>query len=210
MSSAFVTPGKRSSNGINGDVTADAAAKKPRKAAGARAKDIEAIKSIVDDIQDPGIKAALEGIIRSPPAKATARAAVVAAASPEIAPKKDEATLQKMTDRTVRAVQSQISAKLQWKGSFKQLRHGDATRGARVEAACPDPDIFERIFAGTKIKRGKDGKLSCSVKAEDEEAQWRVPFKGKSYRYNQSYLSAPYTANWKEGTLTFGFKFGIR
>lgn len=71
------------------------------------------------------------------------------------------------------------------------------------------PPVFERIFDGAAIERGKDGKPSCAIKTEEEEGRCGLPFKGKSYRYNSSFLSAPYSASSKDNTLTFSFKFGV-
>ena len=65
-----------------------------------------------------------------------------------------------------------------------------------MEVVCTDPEVFERIFSGVTIKKGKDGKLSCSVKTNEEADKWsNMPFSGKSYRYNSSVLSAPYSAS---------------
>ena len=103
--------------------------------------------------------------------------------------KRDEATLDKLTDGTVRTIQKLINDKLTWKGSYKHLKGGD-TKGGRVEVICNEPEVFERIFEGAVIKKGKDGKLSCSLKSTEDIDKCNLKFKGKSYRYGSSYLCA--------------------
>ena len=173
-------------------------AKKTKSSAAGLSSDVDRIKSIIGDIQDPSIKSALENIIKN---KGKVTSTVVSA------PKKDAATLEKLTNSTIRTVQKLINEKLKWKASYKRM---DGTKGGRVEVVCQDAEIFERIFDGAPIKKSKDGsKLTVSIKTEGDMGDWECPFDGKSYRYNRSYLSAPYTASLKDGNLTFGYKFGI-
>ncbi|KAL7533821.1 hypothetical protein ACHAXR_009719 [Thalassiosira sp. AJA248-18] len=192
-------------NAVNKDDSEGTAVakKKPKTATAAsvRTKDIKVIKSILSDVKDPAIKAALENIIKNPTKPTGGNNAAPA-------PKKDEATLQKMTNGTVRTIQQLINEKLKWKSSYKQLMGGD-TKGGRVEVVCTDPEVFERIFDGTTIKKGKDGKLSCNMKTEEDARKVDLPFKGKSYRYNSSVLCAPYTASLNDNKLTFSYKFSI-
>lgn len=191
-------------NGKNEDAE-KSVSKKPKVAAaagGARARDVQTIEAILGDIKDPAIRAALENIIKVP-TKETAGTSSIAAQ------KKDGAMLDKLTHGTVRTIQKLINDRLKWKNSYKYLKGGD-TKGGRVEVVCNEPEVFERIFEGATIKKGKDGKLSCSLKSEDDVHKCNLKFKGKSYRYGSSYLCAPYTASLKDNTLTFGFKFGVR
>eukprot|EP00571_Detonula_confervacea_P017650 CAMPEP_0172312780 /NCGR_PEP_ID=MMETSP1058-20130122/18559_1 /TAXON_ID=83371 /ORGANISM="Detonula confervacea, Strain CCMP 353" /LENGTH=199 /DNA_ID=CAMNT_0013026325 /DNA_START=25 /DNA_END=624 /DNA_ORIENTATION=+ len=198
MASIPASSTKRALKDVNGGVGA-VAAKKPKTATAAsvRKKDMQMIKSILGDIKDPVIKKALENIIEDP----TKAAAVVS-------PKKDEATLEKMTETTIRTIQRLMNDKLKWKSSYSQLK-GGGTKGGRLEVVCSEPEVFERIFKGATIKKGKDGKLSCSMKTEDDAEKCNLPFEGKSYRYNSSYLCAPFSSSLKDNTLTFSFKFGI-
>lgn len=105
-----------------------------------------------------------------------------------------------------RKIQGQISAKLKWKKSFARMK-GGATKGARVEVVCQHPEVFEYIFSDATIKTGKDGKLSCTIKDEDEV--YSLPFKGKSYQYSSASLQAPCSASFKDGALVFNFKYCI-
>ena len=172
--------------------------------------DVITIKSIIGDIKDPAIKAALRNIIKNPPTgiNNTATSTTTAAVAPAAAPKKSEAALEKMTKQTIRTIQQCMNEKLKWKNSFRNLKDGN-TKGGRVEVVCSDPEVFERIFDGAPIKYGKDGKLSFSMQTEEEASKCELPFKGKSYRYNSSVLRAPYSASWKNNTLTFSYKFTV-
>jgi hypothetical protein len=81
----------------------------------------------------------------------------------------DEEKQRKQMNGVIRKVQGQINAKLKWKNSFKQMKNNsDIKKGGRVEVVCNDPAVFEKIFDGATIKKGKDGKLSCSFKTDDE------------------------------------------
>mmetsp|Transcript_31230 Transcript_31230/g.56671 ORF Transcript_31230/g.56671 Transcript_31230/m.56671 type:complete len:206 (+) Transcript_31230:38-655(+) len=204
MPSVAATSTKRGLKDVNKGATPGTATKKPKTTAAdsVRTADIQTIKSILVDIKDPVIKAALESIIKSPTAVA---ASTISNAAPK---KKDEATLQKLTDKTTRTIQKLINDKLKWKNSYRNLKGGD-TKGGRVEVVCSDPEVFERIFNGATIKRAKDGKLSCSLKTEEDAEKCNLPFEGPSYRYDRSYLCAPYSASLKDSGLTFSFKFGI-
>lgn len=107
-----------------------------------------------------------------------------------------------------RKVQGQISSKLKWKPkTFPYMKGTGNTKGARVEVVCKHPHVFEHIFRGTAIKKGKDGKLSCSFKTQDEV--YRLPFHAPSYRYSSASLRAPCSASYKEGALIFSFKYRI-
>jgi hypothetical protein len=120
----------------------------------------------------------------------------------------DEAKLEKAANGVIRKIQGQINARLKWKNSFKAMKNSDVTKGGRVEVPCPDPAVFEKIFQGhADIKKGKDGKLSCTFKEEDEVSS--LPLHGKSYRYNSSELRAPCSATYKDHAITFSFKFCI-
>ncbi|KAL7548677.1 hypothetical protein ACHAWF_013070 [Thalassiosira exigua] len=203
---ASKTSSKRALKDVNGagkDAGAGGgpASKKPKSISDVRAKDIVVIKSILGDIKDPVVKSALERIIKNPTNAVGATNAV--------ATKKDEATLEKLTNVTVRTIQNLVNEKLKWKSSFQRLK-GGGKQGARVEVACTEPEVFERIFKGAEIKRGKDGKLSWAVNTDEEVQEYRnFPFKGKSYRYNSSELVAPCAASLKDGKLTFRFKYTI-
>jgi hypothetical protein len=167
-------------NGTNEDAE-KSVSKKPKVAAaacGARARDVQTIEAILGDIKDPAIRAALENIIKVP-TKETAGTSSIAAQ------KKDGAMLDKLTHGTVRTIQKLINDRLKWKNSYKYLKGGD-TKGGRVEVVCNEPEVFERIFEGATIKKGKDGKLSCSLKSEDDVHKCNLKFKGKSYRYGSS------------------------
>jgi hypothetical protein len=214
MDSNTATSTKRALINVNDVLTYGVASKKAKKsktttsttsaAAIVRANDIELIKSILGDIHDPDIKTALESIIQQPKSVAGMTKTV----SPERS-KKDEASLKKMTNTTIRNIQNLINDKLKWKDSYKRLTRNFEKKGGRIEVVCSEPEVFKRIFEGAAIKEGKDGKLSCSLQTDDEVENCNLPFKGKSYRYSCSYLCAPITASLKDGTLTFGFKFGI-
>ena len=175
--------------------------------------DVITIKSIIGDIKDPAIKSALRNIIKNPPTDInnTATSTTTATDAPAAAPKKSEAALEKMTKQTIRTIQQCINEKLKWKNSFRNLKDGN-TKGGRVEVVCSDPEVFERIFDGAPIKYGKDGKLSFSMQTVCKLRRRRVnvkQFTGKSYRYNSSVLRAPYSASWKNDTLTFSYKFTV-
>lgn len=119
----------------------------------------------------------------------------------------DEIQIASQRSSVIRKVQGQISSKLKWKKSYSAMKSGDTKKGGRVEVVCKHPEVFERIFRGANIKTGKDGKLSCSFKTDDEV--YSLPFKGKSYRYNSAELCAPCSASFKDGALVFSFKYGI-
>lgn len=119
----------------------------------------------------------------------------------------DETKIASQTSSVTRKVQGQIGAKLKWKSSYKAMRNNDTKKGGRVEVVCQHPEVFERIFEGADIKTAKDGKLSCTFKTDDEV--FSLPFKGKSYPYNSSELRAPCSASFKDGALTFSFKYSI-
>lgn len=181
--------------------TASAPAKKARTSTKVgRLEDIEKIKLLISDIKDASLKAALEGIItQSGPKNALV-------SPPKIM---DAAELQSAAHKVIRKLQAQINLKLKWKNSYCSLK-GGGTKGARVEAVCSNPEIFEEIFGkwmGGKVKKSKDGKMSCSFKTDDEVKESQ--FSGPSYRYNQAELTAPFTASLKDNTITFGFKFTI-
>mmetsp|Transcript_24862 Transcript_24862/g.59895 ORF Transcript_24862/g.59895 Transcript_24862/m.59895 type:complete len:206 (-) Transcript_24862:170-787(-) len=167
---------------------------KSTTAVGARKKDIQTIKSIIGDIYHPGIKAALENIIQNP-----------TVAAPK---KKDDATIEKLANKTVKSIQGLINGKLKWSNTFRNLKDGNK-KGGRVEVVCTDPEVFERIFKDATIKKGKDGKMSCSAKTDGEAENWNLPFRGKSYRYDASYLHAPLSASLNGGTLSFSFKYSL-
>ena len=126
-------------------------------------------------------------------------------ATKKVRPNKDEEKIRKTMNSVIRKVQGQINAKLKWKPSFKQLKNTDNTKGGRVEVVCNDPEVFERIFGDAK--KGKDGKLSCSFKTDEEVED--LPFNGKTYRYNRAELRAPCSASLKDSALVFSFKFCI-
>ena len=189
------TSTKRAFKDVNVSGAATAAKKQKISAALSVRNDIRVIQSILGDIKDPTIKAALENIIKDPTGASNA-------------PKKDEATIQSLTDMTVRTMQGLINEKLKWKSSYKYLKGGD-TKGGRIEVACNEPEVFERIFKDATIKKGKDGKLSCNIKTEEEVRKVVLPFKGVKYRYGSSYLSAPYMASLKDNKLSFTFKFSL-
>ena len=44
-----------------------------------------------------------------------------------------------------------------------------------MEAACNDPEVFERVFCGATIKRGRDGKPSRSPKTEEDARKCDIP-----------------------------------
>jgi len=179
-----------------------------------RAADIKTIKSILNSINDPIIKASLEDIIKN--------STKTWQPFPTVTPKKSEAALEKLTKQTIKTIQQCMNEKLKWKNSYKQLKDG-ATKGGRVEMACTDPEVFKRIFSGLTIKKGKDGKLSCSAKTNEEADKWKyggaaypseyIPFDGRSYRYNRSELCPPFSASLNPGLsydiLTFNYKFTI-
>lgn len=206
MASITTTSAKRALKDVNANTAAIPSKKKPKTASavGVRTKDIQTIKTILADIQDPAIKSLLEAIILNPTITKLKNAT-----SNTISPEKDEATLEKMTNGTIRTIQKLINDKLKWKASYKQLMTSGETIGGRVEVMCTEPAVFERIFVNATIKKAKDGKLSCNIATDDEAYACKLPFKGKSYRFNRSYLCAPFTASMKNNTLTFGFKYGI-
>ena len=138
---------------------------KTASSASVRTNDIQTIKSILNDIQDPTIKASLEHIIAYP--------------TKSIAPKKlDDAAIDKMTTATIRTIQGLINQKLAWKGSYSSLRGSDATKGGRVEAVCSEPEVFKKIFAGATIKETKDGKLSLVSKQKRKRGRLICHFMG--------------------------------
>ena len=165
-----------------------------------RARDIEKIKLLIQDIKDVDIKVALESIVNQSGSSIT----------PVVTPKKmDDAQVRDAANKVIRKVQANIKAKLKWKNSFCSLKDGNC-KGARVESVCNSAEVFEEIFKnrmGGTIKTSKDGKMSCSFKTDDEVK--RMEFSGPSYRYNSAVLRAPFTASLKDNTLTFGFKFTI-
>jgi len=110
----------------------------------------------------------------------------------------------KQTAAVTRKVQGQISAKLKWKRSFSRMV---GTKGGRVEVVCKEPAVFEEIFKCATIKKGKDGKLSCAFKTDDEVAG--LPFRGKSYPYSRAELRAPCSASLKDCALVFSFKYSV-
>ena len=59
------------------------------------------------------------------------------------------------------------------------------------------------MLGDATIKRRTDGKLVCSMKANEGAKRGDLPFKGKSYRYNSSRLCAHYSASVKDSILTF-------
>ena len=203
---------KRAFKDVNVGEEEESTALKKTKMTSASAKssrmedDVNTIKSIIGDIKDPAIKAALRNIIKNPPTGINN--AATSATTAAVAPKKSEAALEKMTKQTIRTIQQCMNEKLKWKNSFRNLKDGN-TKGGRVEVVCSDPEVFERIFDGAPIKYGKDGKLSFSMQTEEEASKCELPFKGKSYRYNSSVLRAPYSASWKNDTLTFSYKFTV-
>lgn len=127
---------------------------------------------------------------------------------PKKAPISDEAKLEKAANGVIRKIQGQINSRLKWKSSFKMMKQNpDITQGARVEVPCNDPAIFEKIFQGATIKQGKDGKLSCTFKENDQVNA--LPVHGTSYRYSSAKLRAPCSATYKDHALIFSFKFCI-
>ena len=168
-----------------------------KKAKTSKKSDIEKIKLLIADISDAGLKAALEAVIGQTGSKV-------------VSPKKmDDAQLRDAADKTIRKIQAQINLKLKWKNSYRSLKGGDV-KGARVEAVCNSPEVFEEIFKnrmGGAIKTSKDGKMSCSIKTDEEVKE--MEFSGPSYRYNSASLKAPFTACLKDNTITFAFKFTI-
>ena len=146
MPSVSATSTKRGLKDVNKGVTPGTATKKAKTTAAdsVRTADIQTIKSILVDIKDPVIKAALENIIKSPTEVA---ASTISNTTPK---KKDEATLQKLTDKTTRTIQKLINDKLKWKNSYRNRKGGD-TKGGRVEVVCSDPEVFESIFDGATI-----------------------------------------------------------
>lgn len=157
--------------------------------------------TLSSDVSTPTPKRSLvEGISKEgadPPAKKKARK------GPTEAEK-----LAKSVKQVTRAIQGQINAKLKWKSSFKGMKGTGNTKGCRCEVVCTDPKVFEAIFADGDIKKSKDGsKLSVSFK-EDSDV-YDLPFRGKSYRFDDATLRAPVSANLKDCALTFNFKFSI-
>ena len=222
MAAAPKTTTKRTLEDVSNTVSATSITKKPRKETkktsggakshgDARAQDVLKIKSILNDIQTPGMKSALEALIECGNHLVGAKAAVSSSAT-TVSTAKDEAQLQKAADALTRKLQGQINEKLKWKNSFRNLKGTYDKKGARVEVVCSDPSVFEKIFEGGIVKKAKDGKLSCSVKTEEE---WEKvenlchKLQGKGYRYNNSYLAAPFSASLKDSALVFSFKYGI-
>jgi hypothetical protein len=120
----------------------------------------------------------------------------------------DEEKQRKQMNGVIRKVQGQINAKLKWKNSFKPMKNNsELKKGGRVEVVCNDPAVFEKIFDGATIKKGKDGKLSCSFKTDDEVEE--LKFHGTDYRFNCATLRAPCSASLKDSALVFSFKFSI-
>ena len=82
-----------------------------------------------------------------------------------------------------------------------------------MEVECNDPELFRRIFNGAEIKEvKKDGKLSVSLKTEEEARKCglrfkRTSYKGKTSRHYDMYVCAPYTESLKYNKMTFTFKF---
>lgn len=181
-----------------------AAAKKKKTKTTDGAHDTQIIKSVMGKINDPSIKAALQNIIDNP---STTKSAVSNVAAATAMPKKSEAEISKLTKQTIKAIQQCMNEKLKWKNSYRALKGGD-TKGGRIQVVCTDVEVFERIFDGATIKKCKT-RTRCSMKTEEEANKCNLPFKGISYRYNSSYLCAPYSACLKDGTLTFSYKFSI-
>lgn len=107
-----------------------------------------------------------------------------------------------------RKVQGQINAKLKWTNSMAGMKRTDVKKGCRIEVVCKHPQVFQRIFGDATIKTGKNGKLSCSFKTDDEV--YYLPFEGKKYRYSRAELRAPCSASFNEGALVFSFKYCIK
>ena len=170
-----------------------------KKARTNKKSDIEKIKLLIADISDAGLKAALGAVISQTGSK-----------NPMVSPKKmDDAQLRDAADKTIHKIQAQINLKMKWKNSYRSLKGGDV-KGARVEAVCNSPEVFEEIFKnrmGGAIKTIKDGKMSCSIKTDEDVEE--MEFSRPSYRYNSASLKAPFTACLKDNTITFGFKFTI-
>ena len=177
------------------------AAAPAKKARTSKAADIEKIKLLIAEITDADLKIGMQAVIGQP-----AGAKKVAATTKRL----DSVEVQIAAEKVVRKIQAQINQKLKWQNSFRSLKGGASTRGARVEAICNSPEVFEEISGnrmGATIKTSKDGKMSCSIKYDDDIKT--MQFNGPTYRYNMAHLAAPFTASLKDNTITFGFKFTI-
>lgn len=147
------------------------------------------------------------------PSKSTNKTTMIsldAADSSPLTPQDTEKSA-KASDALLHMLQSQINAKLEWKNRYRNLKDS-MRKGARVEVACSDPALFESLFEGAMIKKGKDGKLSTMVKTEEEWIKVKKlspKLNGRKYRYNASFIEAPISASLKDCSLTFSFKFGI-
>lgn len=188
---------KRSNESVSG-----VSAKKARtKKDASRVDDIEKIKSLIADIDSADLKRALEALI----GQAFSKKALVTPLK-----QLDDAGVKQEAGKVMRKIQSEINSKLKWKNSFRNLKGENNFKGARVEVVCSYPEAFEEIFKnrmGATIKTSKDGKMSCSMKTNDEVKE--ELFSGPSYRYNSAVLNAPFTASLKDNALVFGFKFTI-
>lgn len=95
-----------------------------------------------------------------------------------------------------------IDTKFKWKPSFANKLY---VQGGRVSIDC-EQEVVEQMFPDIKV--GKNGTMAFKFNTEDDIDD--AGLHGKEFRYGASFkLLAPASVTWKDGTLSFTFKYQI-
>jgi hypothetical protein len=97
----------------------------------------------------------------------------------------------------------QLDNKFKWKSSFKYDR---SIKGGRVSIDCPEKEVVKQMFDNLKETKGKLSKTFATDEDISDDGLY-----GKSYRFGaQANLKAPASIIWKDGKLSFTFKYQIQ
>lgn len=111
--------------------------------------------------------------------------------------------LQKRVIHRRQKLHKQLDNKFKWKSSFKYDR---SIKGGRVSIDCPEKEVVEQMFDNLKETKGKLSKTFATDEDISDDGLY-----GKSYRFGaQANLKAPASIIWKDGKLSFTFKYQIQ
>ena len=111
--------------------------------------------------------------------------------------------LQKRVTHRRQKLHKQLDSKFKWKSSYKYDR---SIKGGRVSIDCPEKEVVEQMFDNLKETKGKLSKTFATDEDIAEDGLY-----GKSYRFGaQASLKAPASIIWKDGKLSFTFKYQVQ